>query len=72
MASQFAGISDFGMNIPGVWEQDALVWDYKKVWMDKKALKGYIEQFQKDKSTPEVKGKTNPITWLVTDSQQSF
>ena len=68
MTSWFKDLPGFNMNTPGVWGQDALLWDYKKVWADKEALKTYMEKFWKDLSAGAVKGKTNPITWFVSDS----
>ena len=51
-------------------EKDSLVWDYKEALMDKKALKDYMEEFWKEKSAGEVEGKTIPITWIVTNSEE--
>lgn len=68
MASWFKDIPGFDMNIPGVWGQDALAWDYKKLWADKEVLKTYMEKLWADLSAGAVKGKTNPITWFVADS----
>ena len=68
MASWFEDLPEFKMDTPGVWGQDALAWDYKKLWADKETLKTYMEKFWKDLSAGAVKGKTNPITWFVSDS----
>ena len=68
MATWFKNIIGFDINTPGVWGHDALIWDYTKLWKDKKELKDYMVKFWASKSAGEIKGKTNPITWFTKDS----
>ena len=68
IASRFKNITDFDINSPGAWGQDDLVWNYKKLWGDEKAVTEHMIQFWPDASAGEVKGKTKPTTWFTRDS----
>ena len=49
-------------------DQNEFVWDYEKLWSDKRRVEDDMKELWKDSFVDEMKGKLEPITWFMKES----